>query len=412
MKKLLYIIIFCFTLNVYALTPNGFDITESLRIGAVIHTKEKGEIEAIWKYGGTGNTSRGDTVIWGYFYANPSDVSWGTQSNPEVFVKLWFDVNGRVDVNFFHVSVPNIEVFSSYESPEYNLNSVTTLDNRYIRQYYQDGTSEVQIQIEDGIPAQGYEENHNPKGSYTANAAQIKAMINTEEVGSIEAIWKEGGRDFTPRGDQVVWGYFFASTSQVSWGNKNNPEVFVKLWFDVEGTLFINYFHVSAPDIEIYSDYQNIGQKSGTTTQDDRYIRHDYKNPPQGLLKIKDENFSCHNPFTFIEDYRPNISFSLTNTLGVTLSSISMNMKLISPGVELPWADGDGRYKIPGGLASGRTRFFELEPNRFSSFGKDATNNVCDNFILRDSATNDANGLLHFVFSITSASDENGDVIK
>ena len=39
-------------------------------------------------------------------------MTWGSQNNPDLFVKIWFDVCGRVDVNFFHVSVPDIEVYS------------------------------------------------------------------------------------------------------------------------------------------------------------------------------------------------------------------------------------------------------------------------------------------------------------
>ena len=27
---------------------------------------------------------------------------------------IWFDVSGRIDVNFFHVSVPDIKVYSGY----------------------------------------------------------------------------------------------------------------------------------------------------------------------------------------------------------------------------------------------------------------------------------------------------------
>ena len=36
----------------------------------------------------------------GHFYASPSDVTWGSSNNPDLFVKIWFDVSGRVDVNF------------------------------------------------------------------------------------------------------------------------------------------------------------------------------------------------------------------------------------------------------------------------------------------------------------------------
>jgi len=87
---------------------SGNKVTSDLWINAIINTVEKGRIEEVWQKGGDAYTSRGDRVIWGYFYASPSDVTWGSQNNPDLFVKIWFDVSGRVDVNFFHVSVPDI----------------------------------------------------------------------------------------------------------------------------------------------------------------------------------------------------------------------------------------------------------------------------------------------------------------
>jgi hypothetical protein len=86
----------------------GYFVTSDLWIKAVINTVEKGSVDAVFYNGGEKTTSRGDKVIWGYFYASPDDVSWGDQGNPDLYVKIWFDVSGRVDVNYFHVSVPDI----------------------------------------------------------------------------------------------------------------------------------------------------------------------------------------------------------------------------------------------------------------------------------------------------------------
>ena len=53
------------------------------------------------------------------------------------FVKIWFDVSGRVDVNFFHVSVPDIEGYSDLPSDgTYDQQGTTIMDNRYIRHEY------------------------------------------------------------------------------------------------------------------------------------------------------------------------------------------------------------------------------------------------------------------------------------
>ena len=260
-------------------TDRGYLVTSDLWIRAVINTEEKGAIDAVWQKGGEDTTSRGDRVIWGHFYASPSDVTWGSQNNPDLFVKIWFDVSGRVDVNFFHVSVPNIEVYSDYPYDgtvdEYG---TTTMDRRYIRQYYENGQSNSDENYEDGNPPSGYSPTGNPSGYSTINDLRIGSIINTVEKGAINAVWQKGGEDTTSRGDQVVWGHFYASPSDVTWGSENNPDLFVKIWFDVSGRTDVNFFHVSVPDIEVYSDLPDDGEydQKGTTVMENRYIRHEY----------------------------------------------------------------------------------------------------------------------------------------
>ena len=125
----------------------GFRVTDKLWIRAVIKTEEKGEIEALWKEGGREKTQGGDEVIYGHFYASPSDVNWGSGQNPDVFVKIWFDRSGRIDVNFFHVSVPEIRVSSAYPytgSPAEE--DTATITTRYIRHWYENGESHSQAQ--------------------------------------------------------------------------------------------------------------------------------------------------------------------------------------------------------------------------------------------------------------------------
>jgi hypothetical protein len=119
----------------------GYLVTSDLWIRAVINTVEKGPIDAVWQKGGEDTTSRGDRVIWGHFYASPSDVTWGSQDNPDLFVKIWFDVSGRIDVNYFHVSVPDIEVYSDYPyDGTCDQHGTTTMDYRYVRHEYWTGT--------------------------------------------------------------------------------------------------------------------------------------------------------------------------------------------------------------------------------------------------------------------------------
>ena len=279
----LFLILAGISFQTYALTPQGQVITADLRIGAVINTMEKGEIEAVWYQGGQGTTKNGDKVVWGFFYANPTDVNWGSPNNPDLFVKIWFDKSGRVDVNFFHVSMPDIQVYSAYKSADYSKPSTSTLVNRYVRHYYDDnGKNGAEVNTEDGLPAAGYTQTHNPTGQDTVNNLKIAAMINTTDSGPIEAGWRFGGQDKTSRGDQVAWGYFFAKPSDVGWGLVDNPDLFVKIWFSFDGKIDVNFFHVSVPDIEVYSDFPKANnslernKEAGTTVLKDRYIRHMY----------------------------------------------------------------------------------------------------------------------------------------
>jgi hypothetical protein len=126
MKKAMLGLLVCFFGCLFFSNVYSADVT----ISAVIKTVEAGNINGVWQKGGEDTTSRGDRVVWGHFYASPGDVTWGSANNPEVFVKIWYDANGRVDVNFFHVSVPDIEVSATYNGV--NLKSTTTTSKRYI----------------------------------------------------------------------------------------------------------------------------------------------------------------------------------------------------------------------------------------------------------------------------------------
>ena len=260
----------------------GHLVTPNLWIRAVIQTEDKGPIEAVWQQGGDDTMAGGHRVIWGYFYASPDDVSWGSKENPDLFVKIWFDAGGRTDVNFFHVSVPEIDVYSDYEydgTPDEH--GVTTMSRRYIRQWYENGQSHTDQNYEDGIPASGYYPAGSPSGYSTINGLRTGSVINTDG-GPIDAVWYQGGSSATAGGHEVLWGYFYASPNDVGWGSRNNPDLFVKVWFDASGRVDVNYFHVSVPDIEVYSDLPSDSSydKKGTTILDDRYIRHEFSYTP------------------------------------------------------------------------------------------------------------------------------------
>ncbi len=259
----------------------GTLVTDDLWIRAIINTEDKGPIEAVWKKGGESTNARGDRAIWGHFYASPNDESWGSANNPDLYVKIWYDVvDKRWDVNYFHVSVPDIEVYSQYPyNTGQQMHGLTTMSRRYIRQYYKGGSAAQDENYEDGLPATGYYQGNNPTANNTINYLSIGSTIKTEEKGPVSGIWRLGGTDTTARGDQVVWGFFYANPSDVSWGNKDNPDLYVKIWFDVSGRIDVNFFHVSVPEIEAYSGYPWSGSymQKGTTIMADRYILQQYQ---------------------------------------------------------------------------------------------------------------------------------------
>ncbi|OQW91873.1 MAG: hypothetical protein BWK78_03340 [Thiotrichaceae bacterium IS1] len=257
----------------------GTLVTDNLWISATIRTEDRGPIKAVWQLGGDAKTSRGDRVLWGYFYASPSDVSWGNQNNPDAFVKIWYDVSGRVDVNFFHVSVPDIEVYSSMNEVNTPQFSIASMSKRYARHTYQPTKGIGTAELLDTTEAKISKPDINPAHfSVPVQGIQIGASLQTEEKGPLDGVWRFGGSGTTNRGDEVAWGFFYANPSSVTWGSDNNPDLYVKVWYDAPAKrIDVNFFHVSAPDIKAYSGFANTNYDNGaTTTQNTRYTRHEY----------------------------------------------------------------------------------------------------------------------------------------
>ena len=120
-----------------------------------------------------------------------------------LYVKIWFDVSGRIDVNYFHVSVPDIEVYTEYPyNGSVDSHGITTMSRRYIRHYFPGGGAAFSEEnYEDGIPAPGYNPTGNPAGYVTINGLRIGSLIKTVEKGSIgKGVWRLGGQDAAARG--------------------------------------------------------------------------------------------------------------------------------------------------------------------------------------------------------------------
>jgi len=278
-----FLALFMFAMSLSVLADMN-NVTEQLQVGAIIKSEEKGSINALWVQGGNDTTSRGDKVFWGYFHANPSDVTWGDKNNPDAFVKVWFDASGRTDVNFFHVSVPDILVSSTLGSISGETKPSTT-NYRYVRHYYQDSKANAELLATSEAAATKVTTESQPTAYSIASGLQVGAFIETVEKGNINAAWKLGGTGVSARGDKVAWGYFYANPKDVSWGSANNPEVYVKIWFDVSGRVDVNFFHVSAPNIKVFSGVGKFDNFASIATNQ-RYTRHEYVMAKYHLTRI------------------------------------------------------------------------------------------------------------------------------
>ena len=103
-----------------------YNVTSGLSLGAVLQVSGN-PIDLVWQEVGTDTTISGDTVVSGYFYADPEDFAYGSQYNPEVFVKVYIASNGWMNIAFNHVTVDPVSV-SSTNSGSHQEGTITTSD--------------------------------------------------------------------------------------------------------------------------------------------------------------------------------------------------------------------------------------------------------------------------------------------
>lgn len=96
--------------------PNVGDLSLNARIlGTLDQGRSAGDFDLSWRETQRDVTAGGDSVIAGYFYASTNQVSWGSSSNPEVYVKIWFAQSGVLNLNFFHVGLFDVRISSNFE---------------------------------------------------------------------------------------------------------------------------------------------------------------------------------------------------------------------------------------------------------------------------------------------------------
>jgi len=96
----------------FATRDGGYDITPNLWAKAVLQPPA-GPVGLAWKKVGSDTTPSGDRVISGYFYADPADFAYGSEFNPEVFVKVYIAAGGWCNIAFNHVTVDNVSISSA-----------------------------------------------------------------------------------------------------------------------------------------------------------------------------------------------------------------------------------------------------------------------------------------------------------
>ncbi len=114
----------------------GVTVASGLWLKAVLNTPT--ELFTLkWNLVGTDTTPSGDRVVSGYFYADPAEFAYGSQFNPEIFVKIYIATSGWANIAFNHVTVDPVSVDSaySYEGAADQSGSIT-LNNRLAEHQY------------------------------------------------------------------------------------------------------------------------------------------------------------------------------------------------------------------------------------------------------------------------------------
>ena len=93
----------------------GYNVTSELWAKAVLQvaTNPVTPVTLVWKEVGSDTTASGARVVSGYFYADPNDFAYGSQYNPELFVKIYIAADGWCNMAFNHVTVDPVVVYSA-----------------------------------------------------------------------------------------------------------------------------------------------------------------------------------------------------------------------------------------------------------------------------------------------------------
>lgn len=295
-----------FPLSSFGATDGGYDLTSSLWAKAVLQIPGF-PVTLKWKVVGTDITPSGDQVISGYFYADPNDFAYGSQYNPEIFVKIYIATSGWCNIAFNHVTVDDVTVYSAHQyAGEAQQTEIATLTSRLVEHQYS------------GVAIQNTPQTNGTLAPSTTGSGYImtsglwaKAILQPPN-GQVTLIWKEVGSDMTPSGDHVVSGYFYADPGDFVYGSEFNPEVFVKIYIAKSGWCNIAFNHVTVDNVAIFSahNYSGTVNQTGTASLATRLIEDQYDG-----VRIDSENTAAYYLYdegVFDPGYQ--ISFSMAGS--------------------------------------------------------------------------------------------------
>ena len=272
-----------FNLSHASTQAGGYTIISSLWAKAVLKTAT-GNFTLIWQATGNDMTPSGDQVVSGYFYADPKDFAYGSQYNPEAFVKVYVASNGWANIAFNHVTVDEIDVLSANNfTGQADQSGVADLNNRLVEHQYTDVSLDPES-ASGGSPSSAVPSG----GGYSIGSNLWSSARLITSVGNIVLVWKEIGTDITPSGDKVISGYFYADPKDFAYGSPANPEAFVKIYIATNGWANIAFNHVTVDRIQIDSAHNYAGSpnQSGTVTMAGRLLEHQYT----GVFSTDDED--------------------------------------------------------------------------------------------------------------------------
>ena len=250
----------------------GYNVSSELWTKAVLEVPGN-PVPLVWQMVGAAVTPSGAQVISGYFYADPNEFAYGSQYNPEVFVKIYIDAGGWCNIAFNHVTVDPVTVSSAHQyAGTADRSGSATMESRLVQHEY------TGVAIDTSKQSTGGASGSAGGPGYTLGSDLWSKAVLQVEGNPVTLIWKEVGTDTTPSGAKVISGYFYADPAAFAYGSQYNPEVFVKVYIDPSGWTNMAFNHVTVDPVSIGSahGYAGAADQSGTLTLSGRLLEHVY----------------------------------------------------------------------------------------------------------------------------------------